>query len=73
MNTAQNLLTRFEEAVPNAFEHSILHSEFTKGLNSPEIVEIWSRQLSEWEEDHSFPNPFEVTFKSLYLFQLKYW
>ena len=49
--------------MPKAFEHSILHAEFTKGLRVPDTVAQWAQQLAIWEEDHSHPNPFVVTFK----------
>ncbi|KAF9555177.1 hypothetical protein CPC08DRAFT_737454 [Agrocybe pediades] len=60
---AQLLLKRIEDAVPSAFEHSILHLEFTEGLGAPEIVETWSRQLAAWQKDHNCFNPFERTYR----------
>ncbi|KAF9555270.1 hypothetical protein CPC08DRAFT_766080 [Agrocybe pediades] len=66
-NSAQLLLKRVEDAVPTAFEHSILHLEFTEGLGAPDTVKEWTEQLAAWQKDHDVFNPFERTYKGLSL------
>ncbi|KAF9541213.1 hypothetical protein CPC08DRAFT_756183 [Agrocybe pediades] len=64
---AEIILCQFEHAVPTAFEHSLLHEDFTNGLHMPELVAEWSAQLSAWQKDHSKFNPLETQFKGMSL------
>jgi hypothetical protein len=68
---AVSFLRKIKEAVGESNDHKFLHHQFALGL--PEAsVKKWERELGEWEEDHSKPNPFEKRFKSTWPLLLFY-
>lgn len=60
------LLRQVKEAVLELEEKSRLHDKFTHGLPAEDVNE-WTAMLDAWEDDHSRPNPLEVTMKGWFI------
>lgn len=60
---AISLLRKIKTAVAECNDHKFLHHQFVLGLPEASVGK-WEQELSQWEEDHMNPNPFEKRFKS---------
>ncbi|KAF8910492.1 hypothetical protein CPB84DRAFT_1743352 [Gymnopilus junonius] len=58
------LLRQIKEAILELEEKLRIHEEFTHNLSEEDVAE-WMMMVEAWENDHSKPNPFEVTLKAL--------
>ena len=60
------LLRKIKLAVVSMNDHVFLHNQFVIGIADDDLVQKWEKELTDWEEDHQKPNPFEASFKSMF-------
>ena len=67
--TGESLLRKLIEAVPERNEHQDDLREFESSLSARYATQLaqWKKDMEEWENDMTKPNPFEIKSECMFL------